>query len=518
MLPFNTTRSILWHLIFYAIDSNRKIASLNHCSHPLVGKLRKKLVQLKLSWEHIDTLSDTELKTKFYPKLTHRKSDKIQPDVDEVIKQNQLPKKQRKSIAIQFLSYRLTYGVKGYKKSRFYQLINQQLANNNCIMKQQYLAGEIMFIDYLGTKAKCMNGNTTIQFPVFVACLGYSKKLFVFATQDMKTHSWILGIIKAFEYFGGVPEVVLSDNAKAMITKPQLIALLNDNLRALSQYYSCIFTTSRVGTPKDNANAENGAKISTSQIVAPMNQDLTFFSLDEVNTYLQSEVDCINSKPFQKQKYSRNDLFDCYEQKALAPLPLSPYVPFIATKTVIVPATYHIVYEGHEYSVPYTLVSKKVLIHITAQEVIVFYEHQEVAKHKLSNERGGFTRLTAHMKPSHQAEARKTKPVFMAWAKGIGLDAETLINKQYSKTNNVHSRAIGKRCIALQKLHKKYGQERFLKACHYVVERNAEDFFDPTDIELVIRAKAYEEDSIPLAITHTNVRGSQYFEGEHHEH
>ena len=222
--------------------------------------------------------------------------------------------------------------------------------------------------------------------------------------------------------------------------------------------------------------------------------------------------------PFQKQDYSRNDLFEAYEKKALDPLPLKSYTPFVTNKTVIVPSTYFIVHEGHEYSVPYTLVSKKVSVRITAQEICIFYDHQEVARHKLSIEKGNFTRLTEHMKPTHQAEVGKTKSVFMAWAKEVGADAEVLIQKQYNNTKNVNSRAIGKRCIALQKLHQKYGQTCFLKACNYVVKRQAEDLLDPTEIELVIRAKAYEHDDVPQEILHANVRGSQYFEGGRHEH
>jgi transposase len=518
MLAINVFRHILWHLLFYPEYSNRQIARMNKCSHPHIATLRKKLVQLQLSWQTIDGLRDSDLRDKFYPNLKNRKSNKMLPDIDEVLNQNRFPRKQRKSKAVLFIEYRIKTGLNGYKKSSFYNIIKQHVNNLNCSMKQQYGAGEVMFIDYLGSKAKCMSNGFVVQYPVFVACLGNSKKLFNFATHDMKSHSWILAITKALTYFGGVPEVIQSDNAKAMVTKAQLIAVSHDDLMALSQYYGFICDTSRVGTPKDNANAENGAKISTSQIVAPMNQDQTFFSIDEINAYLLSEVERINDQPFQKQNFSRNDLYEGEEKQALLPLPVKPFTPIVVSKSVIVPSTYHVTYDGHEYSVPYILSSKRVSVRISADEIRVFYNHEQVAMHKLSNEKGGFTRLTEHMKPSHQAEERKTKPVFMAWAKGIGPEAEMLIQKQYNKTQHANSRAIGKRCIALQNLHEKFGQERFLKACRFVIKRNAEDLLDPTDIELVIRAKAYEQDDIPHPITHANLRGSQYFEGGRHEH
>jgi transposase len=518
MLAINLLRHILWLLIFYTDYSNRQIARLNNCSHPYVGKLRSKLNLLKLSWQSIDELSDSELRAKFYPRLNNRKTSKTLPDIDEVIKQKRYPRKQRKSLAVLFIEYRIKHGLNGYKKSSFYNITNQRVNNLNCTMKQRYEAGEVMFIDYLGTKAKCTQNGSIVQYPVFVACLGYSKKLFVFATHDMKSHSWTLAIIKAFSYFGGVPEVIQSDNAKAMVTKAQIIAVLNDNIIALSQHYGFICDTSRVGTPKDNANAENGAKITTSQIVAPMNQDLTFFSIEEVNAHLLSEIELINNQPFQKQDFSRNDLYERAEKKALLPLPLKQYIPIVEKKSVIVPSTSYVSHKKHEYSVPYTLNSKRISVRITADEILCFYNHKEVAKHKLSDEKGGFTCLTEHMNPRQQAEERKTKSVFMDWAKGIGPEAEALIQKQYAKTSNPSSRAIGKRCIVLKNLEAKFGSEAFLKACRYVIDRNAEDLLDPTDIELVIRAKAYEHDDVPQEILHANVRGSQYFEGGRHEH
>ncbi len=51
----------------------------------------------------------------------------------------------------------------------------------------------------------------------FVATLGYSRATFVRFTERERQEDWIEGLEEAFEYFGGVPQEVLFDNAKAIM-------------------------------------------------------------------------------------------------------------------------------------------------------------------------------------------------------------------------------------------------------------------------------------------------------------
>lgn len=51
----------------------------------------------------------------------------------------------------------------------------------------------------------------------FVATMGYSRATFVRFTDSERFTDWRDGLIAAFEYFGGVPQEVLFDNAKSVI-------------------------------------------------------------------------------------------------------------------------------------------------------------------------------------------------------------------------------------------------------------------------------------------------------------
>jgi transposase len=51
----------------------------------------------------------------------------------------------------------------------------------------------------------------------FVATLGFSRMSFVWFTTHERQEAWLEGLRRAFDYFGGVPQTVLFDNAKAIM-------------------------------------------------------------------------------------------------------------------------------------------------------------------------------------------------------------------------------------------------------------------------------------------------------------
>jgi hypothetical protein len=244
-----------------------------------------------------------------------------------------------------------------------------------------------------------------------------------------------------------------------------------------------------------------------------MKNDVTFFSAFEVNAYLIQEVDKLNKLLFQKFTFSRNDLFDRNEKKALNQPPAQPYKAMNVQRVVTVPVDYMILHDGHYYSVPYYLRNNRVLVQATDNELIVRYQNKVVARHIINEEERGETRLVEHMKSSHLAESRKNKDVFLSWAHGISSDAERFVEQQYEFTKNPQSRAVGKRCSALQKLCDTCGEEVFSSACHYALTHN---ITTPTDLALVIRAKAFDTTSESNSVGHSNIRGKDYFEERHH--
>lgn len=73
--------------------------------------------------------------------------------------------------------------------------------------------GQQMQIDF----TTIHRGKQTLK--AFVATLGYSRACYVEFFDNERAEAWQKGLRQAFEYFGGVPNHVLCDNAKALIVK-----------------------------------------------------------------------------------------------------------------------------------------------------------------------------------------------------------------------------------------------------------------------------------------------------------
>jgi transposase len=75
--------------------------------------------------------------------------------------------------------------------------------------------GEQLQIDFGERRVEI--GGAAVKVFFFVATLGYSRKLHVRAYGHEKQDSWFDGMESAFRSFGGVPQEVLLDNARALI-------------------------------------------------------------------------------------------------------------------------------------------------------------------------------------------------------------------------------------------------------------------------------------------------------------
>jgi transposase len=83
-------------------------------------------------------------------------------------------------------------------------------------MRQNYRAGEKMFVDYAGHTVDLVNQQTgeVKSAQIFVAVLGASNYTHAEATLTQALPDRIGSHVRAFSAFGGVPEVVVPDNCQ----------------------------------------------------------------------------------------------------------------------------------------------------------------------------------------------------------------------------------------------------------------------------------------------------------------
>ena len=495
------------------IRAQGKLAGVSHQS---MMRLNQRCEQCDLDMTSIESLNDSELMLKLYPSIARDKAMKRPPNTAAIITELTKPRGKRKTKTVLYLEYVVVNPATAMSRTHFFRLVNKALKCAKLSMRQIHVAGEVVYIDYAGTQVFYTEKGKKTWVKVFVAVLGASKKLFAWATYGEKTEHWIDGMTRMFEYYGGVTSVVSMDNAKALVTKPGLFCNLTDNVTAFGFHYGCIMDTCRIHHPQDKSLVEVGVKFITQRILVPSLQNNTFFSLAEINQHLAEEVDKLNDVNFQGLKISRNDLFRINEKNALRPLPANPYTMIVARLKQKVPPNYHIKYLKHEYSVPHLLRGLVVDVYVDQSSVRIVHEREQVASHDINLQPFAASTQAVHMPAEHIADmASNDKECNLSWASTVGSPVRGIVDMWYEKTANPASRAIGKRCKALKKLHQTHGASILSDACAYASRHG---MHSPSDIRLIISAQTHNEgfDSLPtFNIAHTNVRGAQYFGGYH---
>lgn len=231
---------------------------------------------------------------------------------------------------------------------------------------------------------------------LFVAVLGVSNYTYVEASWSQGLEDWLMAHVRALEFFGGVPEIIVPDNLKSGVHQPQRYEPdLNPSYAELAAHHGVAVIPARVRKPRDKAKVEAGVLVVERWLLA-RRRHLTLFSLDELNHTLRQWLADLNGRAFKKLPGSRQQWFETLERPALKGLPAERYV-FAQWKRARVNIDSHIDVDRHYYSVPYQLVRQEVDVLISAQLGEVFHRGQRVATHRRSGVVGHHPTVTAHL-------------------------------------------------------------------------------------------------------------------------
>ena len=262
----------------------------------------------------------------------------------------------------------------GYQPTQFYELYNRWVKKLHVSLRQTYKAGEKLFVDYAGQTVGIVDRHTGLEreAQIFVAVLGASNYSYACAVWDQSLANWIEVHIKAFEYFGGVTEILVCDNLKAGVSKScRYEPDINPTYHDMAVHYGTAIVPARADRPKDKAKVEAGVLVVERWILARL-RNRTFFSLEELNAAIGELLKELNHRPFKKLDGSRASWFERIEKPTLRALPESRY-EFARWKKAGVNIDYHVELNRHYYSVPYQLVQEKVHIRYTARTVEYTY-------------------------------------------------------------------------------------------------------------------------------------------------
>ncbi|HEK2942298.1 TPA: transposase [Proteus mirabilis] len=118
----------------------------------------------------------------------------------------------------------------------------------------------------------------------FVATLGYSRAYYVKFFDNERASTWQQGLKEAFDYFGGLPQQVLFDNAKALIVKRDAYAegehKLHVEMLQMSKNYGFKLTTCQPYRAKTKDKVERFNHYLKNSFIVPLKAELRTQNLE----------------------------------------------------------------------------------------------------------------------------------------------------------------------------------------------------------------------------------------------
>src|SRR5271169_279054 len=487
----------------------RQIARSCSISHSTVMDYINRAKKAGLGWPLPSEVDDTALEASLFPSdICHNKTTS-RPLPDYQAMHSELRKK---GVTLQLLwyEYKQQYP-EGYQHTQFSELYSRWAKTLDVSLRQEHVAGEKMFVDFAGKTVPIIDAHTgeISEAEIFVAVLGASNYTYATAVSSQDLPSWIECHIRAFEYYGGVAEIIVPDNLKSGVIKAcRYEPDLNPTYRDLCQHYGTVVIPARAGKPKDKAKVEAAVLLVTRWIIAALRHH-TFFKLMELNAAIQELLERLNARKFHKLDCSRKDLFEKLDRSALKPLMVDRY-EYAEWKKAAVNIDYHIEIEGHYYSVPYQLIRQHVEVRFTISIVEILYKGKRVALHQMSHQKGKFTTCDEHRPQAHQKYLEWTPSRIITWSAQAGPQTAELVERIFA--SRPHPEQGFRSCLGIISLGKKYGNDRLEAACGRALSIKSYSYKSVKSIleSGFDRLPLPKQEVMPI-VEHDNIRGGSYY-------
>lgn len=458
--------------------SYRQIEAIAGCSHRTIARARKVIDDHQLtSLNQVQGLSTQRLDELFADGRKTGSELFVDFDVAQVVAARTGRKKPTLRVLwATYLDTPATGGRGHYSYERFRQIVADYVDTHDLTMRIAHVPGHTMQVDWAGTTMPLIIPGTqqVRKVHLFVASLPYSGMVFCRGYLDEKMPSWLDAHRRAFEYFDGVAQVIVPDNASTAsnaISRHDRARDVNRSYADFLEYYATAAVPTRARKPKDKGNVEAGVQVITQWVIHRL-ADHQFHDLDDLNTAITRQVEEINTRtPFRGEQISRKELFTQAEHPELTALPPSPWQP-VTWRKAKVHRDWHIQIDTVKYSVPFTFVGKHVDVRITGTEVAIMCDHQIIATHTLANARHVFVTDTDHAPMDHDAVTGLwSREYFLRQAAKIGpATVQALTDLLDSKT--IEAQGF-RSCMNIVSLGKGTNRAVLEQACSQLIDPNA---------------------------------------------
>lgn len=271
--------------------------------------------------------------------------------------------------------------------------------------------GHQMQIDF-GEKLVSVAGRI-VRVQLFVAVLGYSRRLYVRASLSQRQDDWNEGLAGAFHHFGGVPQTLLLDNAGALVMgrdRETNTARLHPGFAAFCRDWDVEARVCQPYRARTKGKTESGVGYVKGNGLAA----LSFISFAALESHLAQWMVEADDRIHGTTRERPRDRFERDERTALRALPANP-LPVRQRRVERKVATDCFVdVDTVRYSVPHALVRRAVEVLVGDHEVRVFFGNVVVARHRRSFEPYSRVVDPSHLeglRPSQQSSAVAPSPL-----------------------------------------------------------------------------------------------------------
>lgn len=494
--------------------SNQVIAEALRISKGSVFNCLKRFEEAGLSWPLPENFTQSVLREKLYPTKASPARLLSKEELDRFLAELKRPHVTRRLL---YNEYRRD-NPNGIGRTRFYDQIARHAEETKVSLHMEHAGGDKLFIDYSGDKPSYLDLQTGELVPVefFVASWGASSYSYAEVTQTQSAPDFVQSHVRAFNFFGCVPNALVPDNLKSAVAKASFFDPdLNPLCAALAAHYGTVLLPARVRRPKDKAVVESNVLHLQRYILGAL-RDRMFFSFAEVAEAVHTLMIAFNEEPMQVYKVSRKTRFEALDRPYAMPLPKAPFALRDLKTGVTVHADYHIQFRKHFYSVPYTLVGRKVEVHADGAILQVYLDGERVASHPQGAENFRYSTLEVHMPPNHRFWKGLNPDKLLASASQVGEAMSALIRQVLDRKK--HPEQGYRAALGLLDLEKCFGKERLnaaaARALHYGAERRRD--------LLSILEQGLDQKPLPITaaqaslfpappLEHANIRGGASF-------
>lgn len=385
--------------------SYEQIVAELECSRRMVAAVKKRMDAERITTlDQVQTLSPEQVGQWFPDGRARRSEQFIQPDFEAV--HERMKADQNFTITQAWESY-----VTGTRPGRRYQyaafagLYARYVHTHDLAATIHHEPGKAMQVDWAGKTLRVTDALSGRQHKayLFSAVMPYSGMVFVKAALSMKMDSWIDLHVQALEYFGGVPQIIIPDNARTATYRPkqgQTQRLLTDRYEQFATHYATAIVPARVRKAKDKAATERAVRTVNSRVIGVLSGE-QWSTIDELNEAVAVQREVINELR-NPAGQSKREIFTSEEAATLGQLP-AQRLGTVLWKQVKVGRNYHISIDYQHYSVPYQLAGRTLKARATDVMVTVFDGQQVVCEHvRKYGRKGQYSTLDEHVPPQHQ--------------------------------------------------------------------------------------------------------------------